>query len=356
VARNESVTVETWTSTLDWANAFVQEIHRIGAHPLLVYRDEATYWKSVEEAGRRPPHTGNPVQRAIIEKSDALIAFLGPNDFAREAALRRSLGAQWSSHLEHWRSAVARADVRTVWMYLGRVNPQVAAGFGLSYAGWRDELIRASLVDPKLMQRWGNALAARLARGREIVVEHPNGTQLTLRLRGRAPIVYSGVVGRSGRPGSPQLPYQAPHLQTPIPAGFVSVAVDEEVAEGEFISNRPGELTELSTDRASGGRWTFSGGRLLRSTFAHGQDGFDAAYALGGPGRDRPAHLSIGLNPEIHRLPWMMDQPLGTVTIGVGGNRHLGGNTASGFSANLHLAGANVSVDGRRIVTAGKIA
>ena len=46
--RGENLVIETWTHTLPLATAFVLEARKIGAHPLVLFEDEATYWKSIE--------------------------------------------------------------------------------------------------------------------------------------------------------------------------------------------------------------------------------------------------------------------------------------------------------------------
>ncbi len=49
VRKNERVVVEGWTGTMEAANAFVLEALRLGAQPLLLYRDEPTYWAAATE-------------------------------------------------------------------------------------------------------------------------------------------------------------------------------------------------------------------------------------------------------------------------------------------------------------------
>ena len=355
VSPGESVTIETWTDTLPWGNAFVRQAHKIRARPLLLHRDDATYWNSVEENGQRSVFASSPAEWSILEKSDAYVGFLGPSDVRREFELRRSVPKEADEEMHRWHSIANRIGLRIAWLYLGRVHPAVAAGFGLGADRWREELIAASLVDPTGMHTAGARLAARLQKGKEVAIDHRNGTHLKLRLRGRRPVVYGGLLAAPRSSRNPSASYAPAHLETPMPAGFVSVALDEGFAEGSLVSNQAGELTGWSLERSSGGDWTFVDGHLTRARFATGQEEFDAAFAKGGVGRDQPAILSIGLNPEIHRAPWMVDQGLGIVAVGIGGNRHLGGSSASPLHCNLHVARSELRIDGRLAVKAGAI-
>ncbi|MCI4351517.1 MAG: hypothetical protein L3K15_08415 [Thermoplasmata archaeon] len=355
VRTDESVTIETWTDTLPWGNAFALEASRMGAHPLLLHRDDATFWNTVEKDGRGSTLAASPAFWAIIEKTDAFVNFLGPNDVRRDFERARKLGHEGTSEIHRLHSLAIRTGFRTASLYLGRVNPQVAAAFGLSATAWRDELLRATMVDPARMHALGVRLATALQKGRQLIIRHRNGTRLELRLKGRAPVVFGGVLDPTTRPGTSPPEFRPQHLQTPIPAGFVAVAVDEDYAEGTLVSNRAAELTGYSLDRASGGVWTFTGGRLVRAKFGRGQAGFDGVYASGGRGRDQPGLLSVGLNPKVRNLPWMVDQGLGVVAVGLGANRYLGGSSATSMNCNLHLAGADLTIDGRPVVRAGRI-
>ena len=83
----EHVTVESWSETLEYANAFVLEALRLGARPLLLYQDEPTYWAAVAES--RPSNLARVGEhlRGAIAKSDALVTFFGPSDRERFHAL-----------------------------------------------------------------------------------------------------------------------------------------------------------------------------------------------------------------------------------------------------------------------------
>ena len=141
-----------------------------------------------------------------------------------------------------------------------------------------------------------------------------------------------------------------------LPAGVVAVSVDERFAEGTFRSNFAssaaisGEVGDFS-----GGRWTFESGRLVRFAFDGGGEVFEESYRRAGVGRDRPASLSFGLNDRLSVSPLLEDQGLGTVTMHIGRNDHLGGATRSPWWAWLFLRGADVEIDGEKVLRQGRL-
>ncbi len=80
---------------------------------------------------------------------------------------------------------------------------------------------------------------------------------------------------------------------------------------------------------------------------------FADAFRSGGPGHDRPALLSIGLNPRIHLAPLQEDQGRGIISLFLGGNDEYGGRNRNQFHDCALLGGADVTVDGRAIVGSG---
>jgi leucyl aminopeptidase (aminopeptidase T) len=214
---------------------------------------------------------------------------------------------------------------------------------------WRRELVDGTLVSPKVLHRRGRRVAERFRKGKELEITHPNGTHLTLRLRGRKPHVSDGDVGRAGASGDWSL--------LTLPAGVVTVAVDESFAEGSFRSNlRTSTGLSDSVGDFQGGRWKFEGGRLRDFSFEVGTELFAQSYGRAREGKERPAALSIGLNERISDAPLLEDQGLGTVGMHIGRNDQLGGTTRSPWWAWLFQRGSTVTVDGDLLLKAGSLA
>ncbi|MFZ3355197.1 MAG: helix-turn-helix domain-containing protein [Thermoplasmata archaeon] len=348
VRPGERVTIETWSSTLNFANDFVLESLRLGAVPLVLYQDEPTYWAATTEVASAQLAKLGDHRRAALERTDALVSFFGPSDRERFHALPRAVAFKLDDYRDASYHAVAKRGARAVEMAIGRVSPASARMYAVDIDAWLKELIEATLVEPQSLRARGRHLANRLATGRDLSITHPNGTDLRLRLRGYPPEVADGIASRA-RPG------HAMELTT-IPAGVVTVAVDERFGEGRFRSNVANSVgVSSSVGELVGGCWTFRKGRIQRWSYDEGRELFDQSYARAGLGRGQPGAISIGLNPRISVAPLLKDQQRGVVTFQIGRNDHLGGSNHATWWAWLLLSGATVSVDGTEILRDGKL-
>jgi leucyl aminopeptidase (aminopeptidase T)/transposase len=348
VRAGERVTIEAWTESLAYGNAFVLESLRLGARPLLLYQDEPTYWAATTEVPPRALAALGDHRKAALERTDAFVTFFGPSDRERFHSLSRATRVRLSEYEDSLYQAAARAGARSVQMAIGRVSQASARMYGIDHDGWEQELLDASLVDPKELRTRGRRLARKLASGRELRIVHPNGTDLRLRLRGVPPVLSDGTVDRPTAAGNWSL--------VTLPAGVVSVAVEESFAEGTFRANvrSSGGLSDSVGD-FSGGRWSFTSGRLSGFRYDVGQELFSQSYGRAREGRDRPASVSIGLNERIASAPLLEDQGLGTISMHLGRNEQVGGRTRSDWWAWLFLRGGDLLVDGTPLVRGGTI-
>ncbi|MGC2290097.1 MAG: hypothetical protein WA688_09635 [Thermoplasmata archaeon] len=78
--KRESVIIETWPHTLEYARAFVEETRRLGAVPTLLYEDEPAWWSAVEAKNFRPFAKLSKAEKAAVAKADVYVHFFGPED------------------------------------------------------------------------------------------------------------------------------------------------------------------------------------------------------------------------------------------------------------------------------------
>ena len=344
VKSGENVAIETWSETLPWANAFVLEARRIGAHPVLLYEDEETYWDSVRRFKPSAVGTVGNHEWKLLDESDAYVFFFGPSDWTRYDGLARGGFDKLIAYNREWYRRAARQKLRGVRMYLGRTSPATADRFGVDLDTWRHELDAASLVDPIEFTRAASRIERRLHQGKELNITHPNGTELNLRLRGYQVQIDDGAVDEYDIRHGNNLAY--------IPGGVVGVALDERFAEGRIIANRTGYP---QTGPLDGGHWTFERGKLSEFEFGKGAAQFEKDFSKAPKGKDSPAFFSIGLNPKLSMSPQMEDQVLGNITVGIGGNAFRGGKNSCPFVSWVALQGATATLDGQPLVSAGKL-
>jgi leucyl aminopeptidase (aminopeptidase T) len=347
--RGESVTIESWSGTLPWAESFVLEARILGARPMLLLEDETTYWKSIAEAPTANLGQVGAHEFGALKETDAYVYLAGPMDTAREETRRPSLDRRIGATDHEWLRITQKFGVRAVRWDLGRTNAFRARRYGVNLARWRNELIEAATFDARILRRDGRRIARSLRHGSEVVVSHPNGTNLRLRLAGRTPFVDDGVVDEQDiRAGS---------FLTTVPSGVSMVTVDERCAEGSFIGNTPGVVfVHMRDTPLPPGAWTFRDGHLRDYSFDVGGEEFHRAFRRSGPGKDRPGLISVGLNPQISSIPLLFDQARGRICLGIGRNSFYGGATRRPhFVAYQSLRGGSVAIDGRLVVDAGRL-
>ena len=345
--KGENVTIEAWSRALPWVDAFLIEAREMGLHPMVIYDSDAAFWKNVEEGRAKSMGVLGSQELAALKETDAYVYFWGPSDRARWHNLPDSTVSTLTAYEEVWFKAAKEARLRWCRIELSRATEELAKEYGIGYSEWVRELLEASTVNPESMMRNGRKIAEKLENGSEVLITQRNGTRLELRLNGRRPFVDDGVVDEAD--------VNAGFGESNVPSGVVTVAVDESIAEGNFKANRPTRHGP-SRGRSEEGEWTFENGKLAKYTYGHGEKDFSRMYLKADHGiRDRPAILSVGLNPKIHNLPLFEDQEQGVVSLYIGSNEWLGGSNKGDFHSWLLLRGADLTVDGETLLKTGKL-
>jgi hypothetical protein len=347
VKRGEDVAVLSWTHTLPWAAACVTEARRLGARGFLVLEDETAFWHSLDVAPTPSRWSGlSPPMLATISRSDAIVYFPGPADRPRLRALPSHQLAPFLGADDEWLRRTRRAGIRGVRCLLGYASDAQADRWSVPAAMWRSQLIRGMTeVDYRELARDAKRSAKLLRTGRALRVTAANGTDLSLRLRGRTPWIDDGAVDSDDRRHGRTL--------ATSPPGSVAVAVEEGSAEGTVVGNRP---SFLSSGRVAGAQWEVEKGRLRNYWYTEGADTFETEFVSAPRGRDVLALFAIGLNPAIAPgVPQAEDEEAGTVTLAVGGNTLYGGRNRCRYLSWITVGEATVSVDGHPLADRGKL-
>jgi leucyl aminopeptidase (aminopeptidase T) len=238
------------------------------------------------------------------------------------------------------------ARVRAVRCLLGYASDPQAQHWGVSGPEWRQRLLRATVeVDHRALQREARKLATRLKEGRTLQITGSNGTDVSLKLRHRAPVIDDGVIDREDLDAGRNL--------TTSPPGTVVVAVDESSAQGVAVANR---ASYLRGGKVEGGQWEMKAGHLMNAWYTDGQATFDSAYKAAPKGKDIVGVVSFGLNPTLGPgVPQVEDQEAGAVAVAIGGNRAYGGRNACAFLSWVVIGEATVAVDGKPLLDRGKV-
>jgi leucyl aminopeptidase (aminopeptidase T) len=348
VRRGEHLAVLSWNHTLPFATACVTEARRVGARPFLVLEDEVAFWQSVRvaPAAARGYGLSRPLLAAIV-RSDALVYFPGPADRPRLHALpAAALAGLRGASDDEWLARTRRAGNRGVRCLLGYVSDEQADAWSVPAAMWRSQLMRGiTEVDYGALGRDAVRVARLLRTGRSLRLTAANGTDLTVRLRGRTPWVDDGRIDSDDR--------RHGRTWSSAPAGSVVVAVEEGSAEGTVVGNRP---SFLASGRVAGAQWEVERGRLRNYWYTEGAPTFEAEFAAAPRGHDVVSLVSVGLNSAVAPgVPRAEDEEAGAVTVAIGGNSLYGGRLRCRFLSWITVGEATVTVDGHPLADRGKI-
>jgi leucyl aminopeptidase (aminopeptidase T) len=125
-------------------------------------------------------------------------------------------------------------------------------------------------------------------------------------------------------------------------------------AEGTFVA----DTFYFEGKRIEGLTFKFSKGKLTSFTAKGDIKAFQEHYDAAPAGREAFAAIDFGINPDVEvpsgskMVTWMA---AGTVSVGIGNNVWAGGDNSVPFDVFAHLMGATVTVDGTRIIDAGKL-
>jgi len=343
--RGQSVIIETWSHVVDIAEEFVVQARRLGIRPMVLYEGDRSFFDSQRLASVADGSAISAPELAALAATDAYVYLPGPADLKRWSELPSARKDAMDRWMGTWNRVFHDRGARACYAYFAAPTEEAARLYEVDYRTWQREVREASTIDPAAFRRSARRITGRLQTGRRVTITHPNGTHLDLGLLGRIPIVDDGSVGDED--------LQVGHGWTVVPAGLASVALHERFAEGRIIANLP-SYHRRGVNR--GVQWTFHDGRVISYESEDASGMFAEAYRTGGTGHDRPALLTVGLNPRLRMAPLQIDQGRGIVSVYIGANDHFGGRTRSSFNDYALLEGADVSVDGHPILRAGELA
>ena len=225
-----------------------------------------------------------------------------------------------------------------------------AERFGLSEADLSKMFWSGVNLDYAELQKRGAEVKAALAAGDEVHITHPNGTDLTVKVKGRPVIVSDGIISAEDMQGA------AAENAAYLPAGEVYTTPVAGTANGKVVNSkafyRGKQVDNLTMEFKDGKMTSMTGSGPGFADLKAEYDAVDDAR------KDEFAFVDLGINPNV-KLPaesavgtWV---PAGTITVGTGGNTWAGGSNTVAYGQIVSLMGATVTLDGKPIVEGGAL-
>jgi leucyl aminopeptidase (aminopeptidase T) len=223
-----------------------------------------------------------------------------------------------------------------------------AAEFGVSQDQLAEVFWSGVNVDYATLRSTGLSVRRMLATGRQLHLTNPNGTDLTVSVKGQPVKVTNGAISQADvrRGGAAPIVW--------LPAGEAMVTPVAGTARGVVVADH----FFFQGKDIEGLRLEFKGGRLTSMTARSGLEPLKGLYDAAAKGRDIFGVIDVGFNPNVHIVPgskmvaWM---PAGMVTIAVGNNTWAGGKNTVNFGMAPFLPGSTLTVDGTVLVDGGAL-
>jgi len=343
IGTEDRVCIFTWRHTLDLAEVLALECQRSGAKTHLEIETDELYYQTILDLPIKYLREPNPFSARLLDVATANIFIAGPENPER---LKRISPERMSAMVEAdkpYNNKLLEKKIRSAHILLGYVTPQRAKTYGFNYDEWKQNIRAALDVDYNSMRELGKKVGERLEEASEIRITAANRTDLTLALEGRDSHVNDGVIDDKD--------IEKGAVFTALPAGNVAVVPRERSARGTFFSDVPEPDAGLLIRNLA---LRFRDGKLFSLEGSQNAEAVKARWVKAKGDKDQASWLTIGLNPAAQKGYVYNQIILGSVTLGIGDNRELGGKMESDFGARCTVEKPSVDLDGECFIEKGK--
>jgi leucyl aminopeptidase (aminopeptidase T) len=326
-------------------------VRKLGAFPLVTYESDrlakrlffdvpAKYDSQTDAFGEKMAQIIDVGISVTNGQTEDLMAGADPKRMAARGKANESIG-----------QAMLKRNVRTVEVGNGFYpTPWRAKRYGMSEAALADTFWNAVNVDASNLQARAERVKSALAAGDVLHITNPNGTDLTVSVKGRPVLASDGIISAE------DIKAGGGAVAVYLPAGEVYMAPVPGTANGKVVHTRDyfrGKAVDNLTMQ-------FKDGKLTSMTGSGpGYADLRAAYdAVDDPRKDLFGFVDLGINPDV-KLPagsqvgsWI---PAGTITVGLAGNTWAGGDNSVPYGLTAFLPGSTVTLDGKPIIERGQL-
>jgi leucyl aminopeptidase (aminopeptidase T) len=344
IREGDRVCIFAWGHEVDLAEAFAFECQRIGAKTHLEVETDKLYYQIILDLPIKYVREANPFSLSLLDVATANIFISGPEDPER---LKKITPERMSAIVEGdkpYNHKFLEKRIRSAHISLGYVTPQRARTYGFEYEKWNRNVQAAMDVDYDLMRESGKKIAKMLEEASVVHITAENGTDLTLELGNGAAHVNDGIVDDEDmRRGA---------VFTTLPAGDVAIPPKERSAKGVFVSNVPEPDSGLLIHDIT---WKFKNGRLASFTGGKNIETLRNRWKIAEGDRDQASWLMVGLNPQAFGGYLYNNIVLGSVTLGIGDNREIGGKMECDFGSHCTILRPSLKLGERVVIKNGKL-
>lgn len=347
VKEGEIIQIITTPNDMVFAEELAVAVRKRGAFPLITIESESLIKKlnaaMPEKYDTQAPKLGLGLAKLV----NARIVLAGTIDPSVESSVPAPR-----------RAARAKAGAPVADLTMKKKVRLIELGNGMAPSAWRAKDLGLNpndlakiywdglSADYTAIEEKGKALKAAIAKGTELRITMPNGTDLKMKIKGRKVFSSDGILSDA------DIKAGGANVMVWLPAGEVYVTPVPGSVEGKLVDDRMTfegkEVTGITAE--------IKKGKITSITAKSGWDAVQARYDAAGPGKTEISVFDLGINPSVKatgKLETFVGA--GTVTIHAGNNTWAGGTNKEPFGLSFHLNGASVSLDGKPLVETGTL-
>jgi leucyl aminopeptidase (aminopeptidase T) len=330
----------------DLADEVTVESRKAGAETTTIFWSEPVWYWSLAEL---PFEWLRGPSRTDLALLDVATAVVNLESVADPKPMARISSERWAANSEganHWYRKYIERKPRSVSLSLTSVTPQRARAYRFSYPAWKRNTENALKANYSRISTTGKKLQNMFDNSNQKVhITANNGTDLSFRLAGRKSLMDDGIIDDSDLASG--------SFETMLPAGFINIAPEEQSANGNVVFDLPvPQRGKLVRDLS----WHFKNGQLTKFVAAKNSETVLPMWEGSTGEKSRFGSFRIGFNYAA-KVGFLNNFIVsGTVTLGIGENKILGGENESTFGFQGTLGKSTVVIDGQTLVSEGKLA
>jgi leucyl aminopeptidase (aminopeptidase T) len=323
----ETVTIETWTSGLPFAEEVALQAKMMGGLPLVTCEGESSYVKGVRGSPKEALGKMGRHEYSLLAGSDAYVFIPGPPISGYFPQITRQEYIDSTSYNGSWYDAAKKSGLRGARVTAWYVGNDLARLLGKKRDAVVLHQLKAAGVDFRGIRDLARRVAGIMKDGAEVSLASGGG-ELTLRLKGELEI-QDGITDETDMAAGENMSY--------VPPGYVLKEVDQASVDGTLRISPSVTRFGLVEGEVRYRRGEFVGWSLK----AGARTKRELEEVL--PPKARvPATVIVGVNPKM-KFGFGQDRfPSGAITVGVG---------VAGV-----VRGGSLTVDGRAVVREGRLA
>jgi aminopeptidase len=336
--------------TLPLMEQIAAEVHRKGAHPLML----------VESDVALKAFFGEKPESRLAETFQPLIDLYGSVDFeialpgSENGNLVRGIAPARLARVLEGRNTLNQAleGARVSLIGVGLPNPANAAALGLDPEVAERMHWAAVNTDYRVIARTAERISELLRGARRVTITTREGTDLSFSMGDRPVFVDDGILTEEERVSA-----QAAARFAALPGGFLDIAPVETSINGTIVIPHGYCLGQPIRDV----RLRVVNGVAQEMERSLGSDCYARKLASGTGPKHTLSVISLGLNPEQRVVQNETTNYYDRIAAGFiellfgGDNRQLGGTVSATSGIHLPLVGATVTIDGHVVVREGQL-